>query len=123
MNAVPSPVLDSLLFVGTHGHVTALDRFTGEERWRTSLPSTGWSIVTLLFQDGVLHAASKGHVFAINPANGEVFWRSDLPKLGSDHVCLATTRTSANAGADPLPQVATAAGEAARAAAVAGHPA
>src|SRR5262245_37899038 len=90
--AKPSTDPFELLFVGTHGYVAAIHRFTGKEVWRASLPGTGWSIVSMLVEDGVLYAASKGHVFALDPATGEVFWENALPGLGSDHACLATMR-------------------------------
>jgi outer membrane protein assembly factor BamB len=94
-----------LLFVGTHGHVTALHKFTGKEAWRVSLPDTGWSIVSLLVEDGVLYAASKGHVFALDPASGSVFWKNALPGLGHDHACLATLRQGMVASANPVAAV------------------
>jgi outer membrane protein assembly factor BamB len=103
----PTPSED-LLFVGTHGYVAALNKFTGAEAWRTSLPKTGWSVVTLLHEDGVLFAGTGGQVFALNPATGEIAWNNTLPGLGSSHLCLATIRASPNAGAAPLPQIAQA---------------
>ena len=97
---------EDLLFAGTHGWVAALEKFTGKEVWRTSLPKTGWSVVTLLHEDGVLFAATGGRVFALNPATGEIAWENGMSGLGSSHFCLATTRQSPNAGAMPLPQIA-----------------
>ncbi len=96
--------LDQLLFAGTHGYVTALNKLTGKEAWRRSLPGTGFSIVTLLFEEGVLYAASGGHVFALNPLNGEIAWENPLQGLGTSALCLATIRSSANASSDPVPQ-------------------
>ena len=97
--------IEELLFVGTHGFVTALEQRSGKERWRTSLPSTGYSVVTLLFEEGLLFAASGGHCFALDPSTGAIAWRNDLSGLGNGALCLATTRTPSNAGADPLPQL------------------
>jgi hypothetical protein len=94
-----------LLFVGTHGHVVAVNKFTGKETWRTSLPSTGWSIVALLVEEGVLYAASKGHVFALDPASGAIFWENPLPGLGSDHSCLATMKQRGDEHGNPIPQI------------------
>jgi hypothetical protein len=100
------PAPGDLLFIGTHGWVAALEKFTGRELWRTSLPKTGWSVVTLLHEDGVLFAASGGHAFAINPMNGEIAWENPLSGLGNGHLCLATVAQSPNAGATPVPQIA-----------------
>lgn len=108
--------IEELLFVGTHGHVVALDQRTGKERWRTSLPSTGYSVVSLLFEEGLLLAASGGHCFALDPATGEIAWHNPLKGLGNGVACMATARLGANAGADPLPQI-QAANDAAAAAA------
>jgi len=102
--ATPAPDPFELLFIGTHGFVIAVNRFTGREAWRTSLPDTGWSIVSMLVQEGVLYAASKGHVFALDPATGSIFWHNKLPGLGSDHVGLATMHTQIDSGAQPLAQ-------------------
>jgi glucose dehydrogenase len=110
MTAEPAPPKNAardpfeLLFVGTHGYVVAIHRFTGKEVWRASLPGTGWSIVSMLVEDGVLYAATKGHVFALDPATGEIFWENALPGLGNDHACLATMRARQEGGAQPLPQ-------------------
>ncbi len=102
--AAPAARLEDLLFVGTHGHVAALDQPTGTERWRTSLPDTGYSIVTLLFEAGRLFVASGGHAFALDPESGAILWHNELRGLGNGALCLATTRIPMNADADPLPQ-------------------
>jgi outer membrane protein assembly factor BamB len=111
--------IEELLFVGTHGHVVAIEQKSGAEVWRTSLPKTGYSVVTLLFEEGRLLAASGGHCFALDPATGQIAWHNPLSGLGNGVACLATTRTPANAGADPLPQIQAA--HDAAAAAAGGH--
>ncbi|MFM7296567.1 MAG: PQQ-binding-like beta-propeller repeat protein, partial [Planctomycetota bacterium] len=93
-----------LMFVGLYGHVTALLKSTGEQRWTTSLPGTGYGIVTLLHEDGALFAASSGRLFALEPKDGSILWSNELAGLGNGDVCLATVRASANAGPDPIPQ-------------------
>jgi len=100
-----APALSDLLFCGTHGWVVAVHKFTGSEVWRTSLPRTGWSIVTLLFEEGVLFAATGGRVFALNPLTGEIAWKNELGGLGGGHLCLATILQAPNAGAAPIPQI------------------
>jgi outer membrane protein assembly factor BamB len=110
-----TPDVFDLLFVGTHGYVAALHKCTGKESWRTNLPDTGWSVVTLLFEEGALFAASQGHVFALDAVTGEILWRNNLPSLGSGHLCLATVRSSPSAGGAPIPQIAAADDDAAAA--------
>ncbi|MSR45749.1 MAG: hypothetical protein EXS13_01555 [Planctomycetes bacterium] len=115
--------IEELLFLGTHGYVAAIDQRTGVERWRTSLPDTGYSIVTLLFEEGRLLAASGGHAFALDPESGAILWHNELRGLGNSALCLATTRVAGNAGADPVPQHVTVQQEQAAAggAAASGH--
>ena len=51
---------DDLLYVGTHGHVTAISKQRGRKVWSTSLPNTGYDIVTLLVENNAVYAISKG---------------------------------------------------------------
>jgi outer membrane protein assembly factor BamB len=83
---------DDLLFLGTHGHVVAIRKKSGRKLWDTSLPSTGFSIVSLLFEDGVLFAGSHGHIYALDPTSGKVLWHNGLSGLGLGHMVMATTR-------------------------------
>lgn len=91
--------LDQLLFIGTHGHVKAVSKEDGSDVWCTSLPKTGYEVVTLLFEDGVLFAGSNGSVFSLDPHNGSILWSNSLTGLGFDHMVLATIH-----GAAGLPQ-------------------
>jgi len=50
-----------LLFVGIKGSVVALDRATGNERWRTKLK--GMSFVSLHRDDRYLYASTRGELF------------------------------------------------------------
>jgi outer membrane protein assembly factor BamB len=109
---VPAPA--DLLFVGTYGWIAALNRFTGAEAWRTSLPRAGWGVVTLLHEEGVLYAAAGGHVYALDPATGAIAWHNALSGLGKGHLCLATLGRSPNSGEAPVPQIAEADDEAKR---------
>jgi len=90
---------DSFVFVGTNGHVRAVDKRTGADVWEVSLPDTGFELVSLLYDSGVLFAASQGHLFALNPENGEILWRNELKGLGNEHVVLASSAGST----DPVP--------------------
>lgn len=95
---------EDLLFIGAHGYVTAVDRADGERRWTTNLEKTGYSIVSLLLDDGILYAATSGHVFALHPETGEVFWRNSLKGLGRGHVCMATSTVSLSPHSNPIQQ-------------------
>jgi len=88
---------EDLLFVGTYGHVRAVGKKNGRKVWNTSLPGTGYDIVTLLHEDGVLFAASKGRLFALDASTGEILWKNGLRGLSSVRVELATARSSSDA--------------------------
>jgi len=79
-----------LLFIGTYGHVRAVDKFTGGDYWTTDLPGTGYDIVTLLYESGLLFAGSKGYVFALEPTTGKILWKNELRGLNYNHMTLAT---------------------------------
>ena len=83
-----------LLFIGTHGHVRAVSKRTGRKQWETSLPGTGYTIVSLLYAEPVLYAASRGLLFALDPLDGEIVWQNGLRGMGHDHIVLATTSAS-----------------------------
>ncbi len=104
-----------LLFAGTHGHVVAIEKGTGETVWATSLPRTGYSVVSIVVEDGLLLCASGGRVFGLDPSTGRIEWSNDMPKLGSGLVYLATERSSGAGGMEVL--AAQAAAQAAAAAA------
>lgn len=87
MQAMCDPKM--LLFVGTGGSVKALDRRSGEDRWQTSLPGTGYEIVSLVCEGDRVYAGSKGHVFALDAGTGEILWSNGLAGLGHGHMCLA----------------------------------
>ncbi|NLW86705.1 MAG: PQQ-binding-like beta-propeller repeat protein [Planctomycetes bacterium] len=91
----------NLIFVGTHGHVRALDKHTGAEVWTTSLPGTAYSLVILLCEDGIVFAGANGKLFALHPSSGEILWRNELPGLRYGPMTLATTTAATN----PLPLI------------------
>ena len=88
---------EDLLFIGTYGHAWAVGKKHGRRVWKTSLPGTGFDVVTLLHEDGVLFAASKGHLFGLNALTGEVLWKNGLRGLSNGLVHLATSRASTDA--------------------------
>ena len=87
-----------LLFAGTHGFVIAIDKHTGETVWETSLPSTGYSVVSILLEDGLLLCASGGRVFALDPEDGRIMWTNHLPMRRKGLVYLATEQSSQGGG-------------------------
>lgn len=91
--------VDDALFLGTHGHVRAVLKDTGEAIWTTSLPGCGYALVTLLFEDGRLFAGSRGHLYCLDPANGEILWSDDLKGLGYDFMSLTTVRSAGTSDA------------------------
>ena len=78
------------LYVGTNGHVLALDPVRGEELWRTKLPkrSTG-APTTIVIKGHHLFVGHYGRVFALDRRTGEVLWQNELSKTGYHAVLLA----------------------------------
>ena len=76
MASMPS----DLLFAGLRGHVVALDKATGSERWRTKLK--GAEFVHLVSDDRLLYASTRGNVFALDPTTGAVLWQNPMKGLG-----------------------------------------
>ena len=69
-----------MMFVGIKGHVLALDRATGTERWRTKLK--GGDFVTLITDGQRLYAGAQGEVFCLDATTGSVLWRNPLKGMG-----------------------------------------
>lgn len=109
---------DELLFVGTNGHVLALEKRTGKTVWTTSLPKTGWPLVAVVYEDEMLYCAAAGRVFAIEPRRGRIRWTNPLRGMSSSSVYLATARSEGTPGATLLADEAeTASGDGSTAAA------
>jgi outer membrane protein assembly factor BamB len=82
------------LFIGSNGHVCAIDRATGQELWRTKLQqgmlkATHYADVSVIVREGTVYAGSQGHLFAINSENGQILWHNELPSLGYNDISLA----------------------------------
>jgi outer membrane protein assembly factor BamB len=112
-----SPVWHDYLFVGTHGHVVALNKKSGRKVWDCSLPSTGFSIVSIVVEDGFLFCASGGRAFALDPETGEIRWTNALKGLGSSFVYLCTAKSNST---EHMMTVLASAAQSAQAAAAAG---
>lgn len=93
MTTPARPTYDDHLFVGTHGHVLAVDQTSGRTLWDTSLPGTGYSVVSIVVEGGRLLCASGGKVFALDPTDGSILWENALPGMGTGVVFLTTSRS------------------------------
>lgn len=89
-----------LLYLGTNGHVLALDPQTGDEVWRTKLGSglfstTSHQDVTVIEHNGQLFAGCYGHLFCLDGSDGTIRWHNELPGLGHNDVALSIDGRSA----------------------------
>ena len=94
MSQRSKPTPSDLLFLGTYGHVVAVSKRTGRKVWSTSLPRTGWDVVTIAYEENTLYCATAGRLFAIDPSTGEILWKNDLKGLGSGLVFLTTVQSN-----------------------------
>jgi len=76
------------LYAGVGRNVLALDARTGEEVWRTKLPHTGSSVVTLLLKDGCLYVGHCGRAYGLDARSGAILWENGLPRTGWGPVLL-----------------------------------
>jgi len=81
------------LYLGVNRYVAAVNPRTGEEQWRTRLPHTGSSVVTLLIHEAFIYAGHAGHVYCLEKRRGEIQWENDLPGMGFYPVMLALDST------------------------------
>jgi outer membrane protein assembly factor BamB len=83
------------LYIGSNGHVAAIDVETGEEFWRSKLGGAGifshtaYADVCVIEHEGRVFAGSNGHLFCLDARNGEMLWRNDLKGMGHNDVTLA----------------------------------
>jgi len=75
-----------LLFAGIRGHIVALDKSTGTERWRLKLK--GAEFVHVVTDGALLYASTRGEIFAVDPATGTLLWRNPMKGLGLGLVAL-----------------------------------
>lgn len=81
------------LVIGVGGHVVAIERSTGEEKWRTRLKSA--SIVTILVDGPLVFAGAGGELFCLALATGEILWHNKLKGLGLSLVVLGANAEGA----------------------------
>lgn len=77
-----------LLYIGSNGHVAAIDPETGTEAWRTSLRAAG-ADVTVMEHEGRVFAGCHGHLFCLDAETGKVLWKNGLKGMGFNDVTLA----------------------------------
>ncbi len=85
--------LSGALFVGAHGHVSCIDKETGTEVWRTSLPGSGYHFVNVLLEDGRVYAGSGGKLYCLCADNGEILWTNKMKGLGFGIFGFATVQS------------------------------
>ena len=74
-----------IVYVGLKAMVTALDRRTGAEVWRSPLKGgmgRSTSFVTLHRDGDILYAGIGGEVWALDPKTGAILWHNPLKGLG-----------------------------------------
>jgi outer membrane protein assembly factor BamB len=71
-----------ILYVGVGRCVIAVDGRTGEEMWRTKLPHTGSSVVTLLLKEGCLYVGHCGRAYGLDARTGSILWENGLRGTG-----------------------------------------
>jgi outer membrane protein assembly factor BamB len=81
-----------VLYIGIGGHVVAIDRATGTERWRCKLRSAHF--VTISVQPDAIYAGAHGELFCVDPATGTVRWKNRLKGLGTSIVAFDDSTTA-----------------------------
>jgi outer membrane protein assembly factor BamB len=72
-----------LIFIGLKASVTAMQKASGQQVWRTELPGgMGDSFVTVNHDDNFIYAHSRGQIHCLDLATGEIRWSNELSGLG-----------------------------------------
>lgn len=82
------------LYIGTNGHVCAINPESGNEIWRTKLQqgimkATTAQDVAIIVKNGIIFAGSQGHLFALSADSGRILWQNDMKGLGYNDISLA----------------------------------
>ena len=86
--------MDSL-FIGTNGHVSAIDPANGSILWTTELSggaflsSMSSQDVSVMVHQGIVYAGCSGHLFGLDARSGSIRWHNDLKGLGHNDISLA----------------------------------
>jgi outer membrane protein assembly factor BamB len=94
---LPPPLPDtSAIYIGTSGHVCAINTGTGTTLWKTALSSKGLfgetttrADTSVLVRDGFVYAGVFGHLFCLDAKTGRILWKNELPGLGHNDVSLS----------------------------------
>jgi outer membrane protein assembly factor BamB len=86
--------MNERLYIGSNGHVCAIDPGTGVEIWRTrlqesALGATRSGDVSVIVRGGTVFAGSQGHLFALSAESGAILWHNELKGLRFNDVSLA----------------------------------
>jgi len=79
--------LSSLMYIGIKGTVIALDRFSGNEYWRTSLK--GCEFVNVVMADYLVYATVRGEIYCLDPLTGRILWNNPLKGMGWGMITIA----------------------------------
>jgi outer membrane protein assembly factor BamB len=85
------------VFIGTGGHVVAIDTASGTELWRTKLKSN--PLVTVYDAGDRVLAGSGGELFCLDPSSGDILWKNKLKGLGFHVICFSGSSDAATAAA------------------------
>jgi outer membrane protein assembly factor BamB len=91
------PRSERIIFAGTGRHVIALNSATGEEIWRTRLPSGTSNIVSLMLVGDFLYAGHSGRVYCLDPLTGAIRWENSLRRTGYSAVILGAAGSASSA--------------------------
>jgi outer membrane protein assembly factor BamB len=86
--------MQQYLFIGSNGHVCAIDPQSGVEIWRTRLQESVFSAtrsedVSVIVKEGTVYAGSQGHLFALSGSSGDILWHNELKGLRFNEISLA----------------------------------
>lgn len=68
------------IYIGIGGHLVAIDRATGSERWRCKLRSS--TFITIAVEKDAVYAGATGELYCIDPSTGTIRWHNRLKGLG-----------------------------------------
>ena len=89
-----------MLYVGTDGHVIAVDADTLSTQWQLALPNGSDDITDVLFSNGKLYAGVNGNIFIIT-STGSVKTRNKLSLTNENvRLVMSVDGTTLYAGTD-----------------------
>ncbi|MYD43026.1 MAG: PQQ-binding-like beta-propeller repeat protein [Gammaproteobacteria bacterium] len=84
------------LFISIKNTVLRIRKSDGSEVWRSKLPRSASTLVTIAVEEDGLYASAGGEVYRLNPDTGQLMWTSELPKLGRGTVLIASQAPSSD---------------------------